>query len=146
MKTARTKERKHALAKHLDISVGKISPATWQALTFLADIDGPDTYRVLTDDEANAAVEEYIAETLWAFSAMFIEEQTRIAHLADILKPAQETLCESSNAAILAIVRGTCGLPAFVRAAVAADGRGPFLAHYDSDEHESGEFFIYRLD
>lgn len=146
MKTARTEERKHALAKHLGISVDKITPATWQARTFLAGINGPDTYRVLTDEEANAAVEEYIAENLWAFNAVFIEKQTRMVHRAAIIKPAQETLCEGANAAILATVQATCGLPAFVRAAIAADGRGHFLAPYDGDERESGEFFIYRLD
>ncbi len=52
---------------------------------------------------------------------------------------------ERSNDAVLSLVERTCGLDDFVEDAVSADGRGHFLSHYDGEENEQGEYFIYRL-
>lgn len=102
---------------------------------------GSATYRVLTDDEANAAAREYIEDSLWAFNADFLAGQTGIDAVA--FKPLAD-LCESANAAVLAMVKGTCGLDTFVAAAISADGRGHHLSSYDGEENEQGKFYIYR--
>ena len=61
----------------------------------------------------------------------------------------QEKMCEDANDAILALIRSTCGEASIVDAAVSADGRGHFLASYDSDEQvyttKSGKtLYVYR--
>lgn len=103
---------------------------------------GRRDYRVLTDDEANAAASEYIADSLWAFNAGFLAGETGLP--AECFEALADK-CEGANDPILRMIEKTCGLESFVDSATSADGRGHFLATYDSEENESGEFFIYRV-
>ena len=103
-------------------------------------------YMVLNEQERNEKVKEYIQETLWAFLPSFLAEEIGLPE--EIFRAISEK-CESGNDAILALVEKTCGLDAFVKAAVEADGYGHFLASYDGKEGkvtvEGEDYFIYRI-
>jgi hypothetical protein len=108
-------------------------------------------YRVLTESEANDAVREYITDSIWAFNTEFIlrhasfygslssweAEQTEKA-----LREMQGNMCEGCNALLLALIED---IDAFIEDAVDCDGRGHFLATYDGEENEEGDFLIYRI-
>ena len=102
-------------------------------------------YMVLSEQERNEKVKEYIQETLWAFIPSFLAEETGLPK--EVFRALSEKY-ESGNDAILALVEKTCGLDAFVKAAVEADGYGHFLAFYDGEEEkvtvEGEDYFIYR--
>ena len=103
-------------------------------------------YMVLNEQERNEKVKEYIQETLWAFRPSFLAKETGLPE--EVFRALSEK-CESGNDAILALVEKTCGLDAFVKAAVEADGYGHFLAFYDGEEEkvavEGEDYFIYRI-
>ena len=107
---------------------------------------GEREYMVLNEHERHEKVKEYIQETLWAFIPSFLAEETGMPE--EVFRALSEK-CEGGNDAILALVEKTCGLDAFVEAAVEADGCGHFLACYDGEEGEvtvEGEnYYIYRL-
>ena len=108
---------------------------------------GKRSYLVLTDEEADERVKVYIEELLWAFNSGFIESETGINGLGDLLDAAKDR-CEGLNDAISGIVESTCGIEKFASDAVDADGRGHFIAPYDFEERDvevRGEtFYIYR--
>lgn len=110
----------------------------------IVELEGCE-YLVLTDDEAQVALKERIADDLWAFTPEFLETMTEID--AEVFRVLQEK-CESSNYAVRSLVDKTCGLDDFVEQAVAYDGRGHFLNGYDGDENEvtiGGEtYYLYR--
>lgn len=106
------------------------------------EYDAPGgTYLVLTDSEADEKCKEYIRESLWAFNASFLGSMTGID---EEMFSGMQDKCEGANDAFLRVVESTCGLDEFVEQATSADGRGHFLAGYDGDENERGEYFIYR--
>ena len=98
-------------------------------------------YLVLTDDEADESCKEYIEYSLWAFNASFLACETGLP--SEIFEALQDQ-CEGANDAILACIEQNEGLDAFVESAISADGRGHFLSHYDGNEEESNDFFIYQ--
>ena len=100
-------------------------------------------YMVLNEHERNEKVKEYIQETLWAFIPSFLAEEIGLPE--ETFRAISEK-CECGNDAILALVEKTCGLDAFVKAAVEADGYGHFPAFYDGKVTVEGEdYFIYRI-
>lgn len=131
-----------ALSRHLDTEPDEILEAPYGEHYF---IRGSEEYRVLTDDEADAAVREYIEETLWAFRPEFLADYTCGDLSADDIRGIIGNRCEDVNPAILALVKAGRGLDALVSAAVASDGRGHFIAHYDGEEHEVlvGDTYFY---
>ena len=107
-------------------------------------------YKVLTDAEADEETKESILNDLWAFNADFILQHTEFynnstdredAEFCDSLKQLQRSVCESANSIVKALITD---IDTFVDDAIDADGRGHFLSFYDGEEHEQGEFFIYR--
>tara|TARA_R100000353_G_C6381367_1_gene162012 strand:- start:38 stop:511 length:474 start_codon:yes stop_codon:yes gene_type:complete len=107
-------------------------------------------YLVYTDEEADEAVREYIEETVWAFTPSFLQAHTGVS--IDTIREMQEKLSEDANEAITAMIKD---FDDFVDDAIACDGRGHFLARYDSEENyasfsnEEGKnvtYFIYRVD
>lgn len=100
-----------------------------------------NTYLVLTDEEADEAAREGIAESLWAFNASFLAEQTE---LPEEVFTALQDKCEDANETFRKLVDTTCGLDSFVSEAVSSDGRAHFLNTYDGHEWQEGEFYIYR--
>ena len=112
--------------------------------------DVEDDYLVLTDEEADEACAEYIADSLWAFNASFILSECGLDGSGEeSLRQMQEKSCEGANAFILSLVENTCGITEFAESAISADGRGHFLSQYDGEETEQetendGTFYIYR--
>jgi hypothetical protein len=106
-------------------------------------------YAVGTDEEADAAVEQYIRDSVWAFNASFLAEQT---NLPEEIFTALQDRCEGANDAFVTLIeRSDGGMDDFVANAISADGRGHFLAGYDGEEHEvqladGTNIYVYRVD
>ena len=99
---------------------------------------------VLADDEATATAEAYISQSLWAFNADFMHEQTGIPE-AVFTALIDSGICEGANEAVEALIKHTCGMDAFHKAAIKADGRGRYVATYDFEEHKHKGLFLYQL-
>lgn len=104
------------------------------------EVEGEGEYLVMTDDEAQEAVTNYITETLWAFRPGFLADWIVLDEKS--IAKLQEA-CEDCNDALVALVGEDFG--DLVEAAVAADGRGHFLSGYDGEEVEIDGFYIYRV-
>jgi hypothetical protein len=99
---------------------------------------GNEEYMVLTDDEADDKVKEYIKETVWAFNPTFLSDHSGIDE--EVFIKLQES-CETANDAIFKLIKNFDNL---VKDAIYVDGRGHFLAGYDGNENEQGDFYLYR--
>jgi hypothetical protein len=130
-----------ALSKYLELT----KEETEENIRYASDDTyyfGNEDYMVLTDDEADEKVAEYIKETVWAFNPSFLSCHSGIDE--DVFKLLQEK-CESANEAILKLIKD---LDHFVEDAVRSDGRGHFLSSYDGEEneqeHNNETYYIYR--
>jgi len=130
-----------------EYDLGNITLTARQIATLEKDsrFDGGE-YMVCTDRTANEACKGQILSSLWAFNPEFLSGITR---LDSTVFSKLSSLCEDANDAVSALVKSTCGLDYLVEQAIAADGRGHFLASYDSDEHEyrvnkSLTLYVYR--
>lgn len=127
-----------ALAKFLECEQDEILESRYDDNVFEY---GREDYLVLTDSEADEAVNNTISESVWAFNASFLQ-----AHIPDGISKAiielVQTKCEEANEPLKAMIKNWSH---FVSDAVSADGRGHFLAGYDGEENEIGEYFIYRI-
>lgn len=103
-------------------------------------------YMVLSEQERYEKTKKYIQETLWAFCPSFLAKETG---LPEKVFHALTEMCESGNSAILALIEKTCGLDAFIEAAIKTDGYGNFLSSYDGKEKrvsvKGEDYFIYRI-
>lgn len=108
---------------------------------------GRGEYLVCTDEEADERCEDYILDTLWAFNTSYIMNyiDTRTDYddrsLHKCLVAIQE-LYEDSNYLIKLLVGNRLG--EFIDDAISTDSRGHYLASYDGEEIEEGDYFIYR--
>ena len=105
-------------------------------------------YLVLTDDEADEKAKEYILDSLWAFNASFIAEQTGLDN--EIIQAIHDNgKCESNNDTFYNLINKLGDLDTFVSDAISADGRGHFMSSYDGNENEeyinNTTFYIYRI-
>lgn len=111
-------------------------------------------YLIFTDKEATKECKERILEDLWAFRPEFICNFIRNSgklndkdfdNLVECIRKIQDKLCESANPIIKALIPN---IKEFIKEAIEADGRGHFLASYDSNENEvilNGKtYFVYR--
>lgn len=138
-------DRMEALAKHLGIELDEgetledyITEDSYTDNEF--DAEG-NTYLVLTDDEADDAAREYIADSLWAFNADFLSGNTGLP--SEVFEGMQEQ-CEGANETFRTLVDKCGDFSRLVSDAIASDGRGHFLNTYDGHEWEEGDYFIYR--
>jgi enamine deaminase RidA (YjgF/YER057c/UK114 family) len=99
------------------------------------EIDGKE-WALFTDEEADKAVKSYIEESLWAFNKSFLSGQTGLPE--EVFSTLQQD-GESSNDAILSIVKKCGDMDTLVSDAVSSDGRGHFLSPYDGHEKEWGD-------
>lgn len=115
---------------------------------------GNREFAIGTDDESDQACQSSIENSVWAFNAGFILSECDLPHqLEEAIQAWQEKECEGANDAILSLINKTCGLKSFAESAISADGRGHFLAGYDSEENEvriqtddfDDTFYIYRI-
>lgn len=108
----------------------------------LFSVDGGE-YLVLTDSEADEKAEEYVSESLWAFTPSFLASETELPE--EVFTALQEQ-AEGANDTFLTLVEKCCdgGIEAFTQTAISYDGRGHFLSQYDGSEGEQYGFYIYR--
>jgi hypothetical protein len=144
-------ERDRALAQYLGFLAGDLEEVR------RGDVYETEKgeYLVLTDEEADRAVREYISESLWAFRPEFLAPLVK-EEIAEELEEFGESVekhikklqkrSEDSNSDVRNLIDDFDFL---VEEAVRADGRGHFLAPYDGEEGEakvSGKwYFIYRV-
>ncbi len=136
MKTISQETRIETLAKALDVDTDDAE--RW--------IDNGD-YLVLTDDEADEAVAEYIKNSLWAFNASFIIGECDLDYsLEEMITTWQSEKCEDANDGIRSLIDNSKGgINGFIESAISADGRGHFMSSYDGNEIEEGNYFVYRI-
>jgi hypothetical protein len=109
--------------------------------TSYIDLDGEnvnESYMVLTDEEADEKVKEYIKDSVWAFNSSFLASHSKADEKVFQILAEQ---CESSNEAVLSLIDD---FDHFVDDAILSDGRGHFLASYNGAEEEYSNYFIYR--
>lgn len=139
------KQKIKELAKFLGCNKEGIFVSDWSDWVFeLAN----EEYLVVTDEEAAEEVTSRIAENIWAFNAKFILYKCGIGHneaAISSLQEMQNRCCESCNPFLLSLIENTCGLDSFVQEAISRDGRGHFLARYDSVENKTDSYYVYRL-
>ncbi len=109
---------------------------------------GSKEFKILTDNEADAMAKKYILDSLWTFNKSFLDGYSdAISEMDDRTWAAITDRCESSNGAVLAMVRPN--IDSLIEDAISSDGRGYFLNTYDNNEDEvniDGQYFyIYRI-
>lgn len=118
---------------------------------FEFEYDGRD-YWVLTDEQADLKCRERILDSMWAFNASWVVryidgyntwDQKQTDAIVQGIQSVQEKLCEDANNFMRALIGDK--MHRFVNDAIEADGRGHFLATYDGEENEAGDYFIYRF-
>jgi len=136
-------EKVRALQSHLGLDNDEVNEMTLED-GFLYHVQGNE-YKVLTDDEADEEVKEYIQESVWAFNPSFLSAHAKDGIDEDVFKVLSEK-CESSNEAVKSLIKD---FDDFVDDAVLSDGRGHFLSSYDGHEHEveinGNYYYIYRI-
>ena len=131
--------KSEALAKFLEIDLDCLDVSKYDDNAFEY---GHEEYLVLTDQEADDMAKERILDSVWAFKPEFLANHCVEGVDAETIESIQNNeRCESNNAVLTRLI---ADVDHFVNDAIAADGRGHFLAGYDNEENESGEFFIYR--
>jgi len=128
--------KNEALAQFLEINIDDVRDGDLNEY----EID-EKTYMVLTDDEANDVVKEYIIESVWSFTPYFLAKHTGIdEEIFEVL----QLRAEDCNDVILRSIKN---IDEFIDDAVASDGRGHFLSQYDGNELElENDLFAYRKD
>ena len=103
-----------------------------------------EDYLVLTDDEADQAVKEYIRENLWTFYASFIayHVQGDYDSMKKAIEAMQDKMYEACNEVIYKLIND---FDHFVEEAIRQSGRGLSLSTYNGHENECEGFYIYRL-
>ena len=135
-------EKVRALQSHLGLTEDEVSEITLEDC-FLYHVNGNE-YKVLTDNEADDEVREYIEQSVWAFNPSFLSAHAKDGIDEDVFKVLSEK-CEGSNEAVKSLIKD---FDHFVDDAVLSDGRGHFLSSYDGYEHEvnikGNYYYIYR--
>ena len=124
-----------ALAKYLELTKEEEKEIYYESYDIYCF--GNQEYLVLTDDEADEKVAEYIKDSVWAFNPSFLSSHSDIDE--GVFKLLQDK-CESANEAVLKLIKD---FDKFVEDAVGTDGRGHFLSSYDGEENEIGLFKFF---
>ena len=124
-----------ALAKYLELTKEEEQEIYYESYDIYCF--GNEEYMILTDDEADEKVAEYIKDSVWAFNPSFLSSHSGIDE--GVFKLLQDK-CESANEAVLKLIKD---FDKFVEDAVGTDGRGHFLSSYDGEENEIGLFKFF---
>ena len=124
-----------ALSKYLELTKEEEKEIYYESYDIYCF--GNEEYLVLTDDEADEKVAEYIKDSVWAFNPSFLSSHSDIDE--GVFKLLQDK-CESANEAVLKLIKD---FDKFVEDAVGTDGRGHFLSSYDGEENEIGLFKFF---
>lgn len=126
-----TEARTQALAQHLESDVEEAESVI-------------DNYLVLTDDEADEMVFNYIQDSICFFNASFVASHCDADIPTEAIEAIQEKY-EASNPILLKLIKD---IDHFVEDAISQDGRGHFIGFYDGEEWEQTvngtTYFIYR--
>lgn len=129
-----------ALSKYLELTKEEEKEIYYESYDIYCY--GNQEYLVLTDDEADEKVAEYIKDSVWAFNPSFLSSHSGIDE--GVFKLLQDK-CESANEAILKLIKD---FDEFVQDAIGTDGRGHFLSSYDGyendHEHDNETYYIYQ--
>jgi hypothetical protein len=140
-----------ALAQYLDCDPDDLTLESYKHYGLGLYSHGTREYAIGTDEEADEAARQYIEDSVWAFNATFLADYIPLS--PDQIQKLQAA-CEDANESFVALISQCSDFDDFVRDAIRADGRGPFLNGYDSEEHElefvdsDGEktyFYAYRV-
>lgn len=142
--------RKMALAIHLQIAADDIDTDIDVSRYDDTELEyGRQSYRVLTDDEADEAALAAATDSLWAFNVSFLSRYVpalRDARAAKAWSKVAAELCEDAAPLVEALLGDR--LDEAMRDAISEDGRGHFLSGYDGEESEQRvdgvTFYIYR--
>lgn len=141
-----TENEKKALAEYLECDIDSIVNENWNQWGLNVYKSSKEEfaheYAIGTEEQTNIACYEAIKSNAWAFTSSFLAEMTELPQ--EVFAALQDK-CEDANEPILKLIEKTCGLDAFVDAAISSDGRANFLATYDGCENQEGNFFIYKL-
>jgi len=124
-----------ALSKYLELTKEEEKEIYYESYDIYCF--GNEEYMILTDDEADEKVAEYIKDSVWAFNPSFLSSHSDIDE--GVFKLLQDK-CESANEAVLKLIKD---FDKFVEDAVGTDGRGHFLSSYDGEENEIGLFKFF---
>jgi hypothetical protein len=127
------------LAKFLDCEVETISVSKYDDNCFMYR---DEKYQVYTGEEADEAAKDAILSSVWAFNPEFLASHCDGIDTDDTELIQSNNKCEDNNKILTKLIDDHA---AFVQDAISSDGRGHFLSHYDGEEHEVGDYFIYRL-
>jgi hypothetical protein len=126
-----TEARTKALAQHLETDIEDAERVI-------------NDYLVLTDDEADEMVKQYIEDSICFFNASFVARHCDADIPTEAIEAIQEKY-EASNPILLKLIKD---IDAFVEDAISQDGRGHFIGFYDGEEWEQTvngtTYFIYR--
>lgn len=104
-------------------------------------IDGEDLAIARSEEEAREACKKCIKESAWDFNASFLAKHIRALEEEDIERLRGDR-CEDCNDAFLKLIDN---FDHFCDEAMSADSIGHFLASYDGEVREEGEFQIFRI-
>ena len=143
-------EKIKILAKFLGVKEGEIQEISFSESLFkkvgnqLFKVRNWE-YLVLTEEEKEKKIKEYITNNLWAFNTGFILSHTNIGlnpTTEKAMQKMQKELHEDANEIIKALIKN---MDEFIENAVNARGAGHFLDKYDGSEKELNGFYIYRI-
>ena len=100
-----------------------------------------EEYFVFTKNEKEEKLEEVIKESLCYFNYSFLANYT---NLPEKVFEGLAKLYEDSNDTIYILITKEKPFSDFIEECEKSDGAGHFLSHYDGNEIEKDEFFIYR--
>lgn len=98
------------------------------------ELDANHTYAVGTDEQADAAAREYVRDSLWAFKPEFLARYMPDGIDAEIITIIVEKKYEDATELFARLIGDKLG--ELIDDAIASDGRGHFLASYDSEERD----------
>lgn len=128
-----------ALAAHLGYDAEAYEADAYRENLFT---DGGAEYLVLTDEEADEAATEDIRQSLWAFVPSYLADWLGIPE--EVISAIQQQMYEDASPVFEKMLGDD--FDTFAAEAYGTDGRGHFLAGYDSEEIELGNgLYAYRV-
>jgi len=125
-----------ALAQFLECDCDEVTANSDEEFSF----GSREEYLVLTEEEADDKARDYILDSVWAFRPEFLAAHCDLEP-EDIETIQSNDKCEGNNKILTKLIND---VEHFVDDAIKCDGRGHFMSSYDDEEHEVGQFLIYR--
>ena len=111
---------------------------TYQELPVII-IDDEEDAVAKNEETANKAARRAIEDSICYFNPSFLADHSDVPEDVFVFLANK---CFDNNEAYKSMIYD---VDDFVDDAIDADGRGHFLSGYDGEEHEIGEYFLYRI-